>query len=209
MFRPGEHVVATEKICGATCLFTRVGQENYVSSKEHGKRGLGLVYDESNVYWQTILEYNLPWMANNIANMMNAHSVGIFGEIYGRGIRDLTYDADATNGRAGYAIFDVRVEAQAMGWWLEPHELDSVLADLEDPPPLVPRLYEGPYDEQMLFALAEGSETVSGTAAHPRAGLVVRPLHERSYPPTGARVIASFLSASYLARGDAQAAPLP
>ncbi|NDL58438.1 RNA ligase (ATP) [Phytoactinopolyspora mesophila] len=200
MFKVGEPVVATEKIHGTACLYTRVNNSDFVSSKGYAKKRRALVYSQSNLYWRTILAYNIPWVANNIANMMNAHSVGIFGEIYGKGVQDLTYGADAYSPRPGYAVFDVRVETAAMGWWLDPDELVSIMGEFEDPPPLAPRLYAGPYDEDMLFALSNGSESISRTALHLREGLVARPVRERRSALTGGRAVAKFVSPAYLTR---------
>ncbi len=207
MFKPGELVVATEKILGETCLYTRSGTSDLVSSKQHGRFGRAIRMDERELHWRAVLAYHLPWVANVIANMMKAHTVGIFGEIYGAGLpervgasrgdvsRTYSYGADATADRPGFAVFDVRVETGPLAWWLEPDELDDVMGEIEGAPPLAPRLYSGPYDEQMLMVLSCGAETVSGTARHPRAGLVVRPIRDRRCPGTEERALAAFPSA--------------
>jgi RNA ligase (TIGR02306 family) len=66
--------------------------------------------------------------------------------------------------------------------------------------PLVPRLYEGPYDIDRVLEIASGRETVSGRGLHLREGVVVRPAVERYSPVTGGRAIAKAVSPAYLTR---------
>ncbi|NED99500.1 RNA ligase (ATP) [Phytoactinopolyspora halotolerans] len=200
MFSPGERVVATEKVHGTTCIHTFSHGRHYVSSKDFGKRRMAFVRDESNLYWRAVIAHGLPRVAQEISTMMNAERVGIFGEIFGKGVQDLTYGADALDGKPGYVVFDIRVEAAAQQWWLDPDELVQVMRQLGDPVPTAPRLYAGAYNEATLLELAEGRESVSGEARHVREGLVVRPQHERRSSLTGGRTIAKFVSTAYLTR---------
>jgi hypothetical protein len=62
----------------------------------------------------------------------------------------------------------------------------------------VPRLYEGPYHVDVPTKLAEGTEQLSGTEAHLREGLVMRPAVERRSDVLGGRAIAKFVSEAYL-----------
>jgi RNA ligase (TIGR02306 family) len=64
----------------------------------------------------------------------------------------------------------------------------------------VPRLYEGPYDVDVLTKLAEGTEQLSGIEAHLGEGLVVRPAVERRSDVLGGRAIAKFVSEANLTR---------
>jgi RNA ligase (TIGR02306 family) len=66
--------------------------------------------------------------------------------------------------------------------------------------PLVPRLFEGPYDSARVLELASGRETVSGRGLHLREGVVIRPAVERYSAVTGGRAIAKAVSAAYLTR---------
>nr|WP_240760082.1 RNA ligase (ATP) [Phytoactinopolyspora endophytica] len=200
MFSPGERIVATEKIHGTACLYTLSHGREYVSSKGYGKRRLGLVRDDRNLYWRVVNAYGIPRIAQEISAMMNADRVGVFGEIYGKGVQDLTYGADALSGKPGYVVFDIRVEAALQQWWLDPDELIDVIRKLGDPLRTAPRLFDGRYDEATLRELAEGYETVSGEALHLREGLVVRPGDERRSSLTGGRAIAKFVSTAYLTR---------
>ncbi|MEW2352230.1 RNA ligase (ATP) [Spirillospora sp. NPDC029432] len=199
IFEPGEPVVATEKIHGSACLFSLVGDEGYVSSKGFGSKNLALAHNPKNLYWRAIEAYEVAAAARRIAEMFGASRVGVFGEVFGKGVQDLAYGADATGRRVGYAVFDIAVAAGVEPRrWLDPAELTAALAEVGLP--AVPVLYEGPYDEAALMELAAGRETVSGTGAHLREGLVVRPASGRHSDILGGRAIAKFVSPAYLTR---------
>ncbi|MFI1585180.1 RNA ligase (ATP) [Embleya sp. NPDC020630] len=203
LFTAGEPVVATEKIHGTACLYTyltRTG-ESFVSSKGFGARSQALVRDEHNLYWRSVLAHRLPEVAAEAAARFGAARVGVFGEVYGQGVQDLGYGAQGRSELPGSAVFDIALadESGAVRH-VDAEELADLLADLTAAPPVVPTLYAGPYDEAELLALAEGRETVSGTAAHLREGLVVRPARERYSAVVGGRAIGKIVSASYLMR---------
>ncbi|MFI0355407.1 RNA ligase (ATP) [Actinomadura sp. 9N407] len=219
IFEAGEPVVATEKIHGTACLYSLVldgdgsggdgsggegdgGEkdgEEFVSSKGFGSRNMALVHNPQNLYWRAIESYGVADAARRIAEMFGAGRVGVFGEVFGRGVQDLSYGANGTSEQLGYAVFDIKV---AVGVdpprWLNPDELTEVLD--KTGLPAVPVLYEGPYDEAALIELASGRETVSGTAEHLREGLVVRSADGRYSPVTAGRAIAKFVSPAYLTR---------
>ncbi len=197
IFEPGEPVVLTEKIHGTACLLTHVAGDGrtYVSSKGFGAKGLALREDPRNLYWRAVHAHGLPAVAERLAARLGATRVGLFGEVYGSGVQDLAYGADARREAIGYALFDVSAEIDGEVRWLDPAE---VLEPGEVP--LVPRLYEGPYDLDAVLAHASGTETVSGRAAHLREGVVVRPAAERYSPVTGGRAVAKAVSPAYLTR---------
>jgi hypothetical protein len=62
-----------------------------------------------------------------------------------------------------------------------------------------PLLYAGPFEPESVLALAEGAETVSGTRAHLREGIVIRTQTPRESEEIG-RVVLKFVGASYLTR---------
>ncbi|WP_433171376.1 RNA ligase (ATP) [Actinoallomurus sp. CA-150999] len=195
IFEPGEQVTATEKVHGTACLFTLIGGESFVSSKGFGAKRLGIAHNPHNLYWRAIEAYGVPAEATRIAEHFGADRVGIFGEVFGRRVQDLTYGADATAERPGYAIFDAAIEVGGTLRWLSSGELRDLVTL-----PTVPLLYEGPYDETALLELANGRETVSGKELHIREGLVVRPARERYSAVVGGRAIAKFVSGAYLTR---------
>ncbi|MFF0752139.1 RNA ligase (ATP) [Streptomyces sp. NPDC004267] len=198
VFAPGEPVVLTEKLHGTACLVTYLAGERrtVVSSKGFGAKGLALVEDARNLYWRAVRDHRLPAVAARLAERLGATRVGLFGEVFGDGVQDLAYGANArAEGQVGYALFDVAAEIDGQVRWLDPAE---VLEPGELP--LVPRLYTGPYDVDTVLALASGRETVSGRELHLREGVVIRPVAERYSPVTGGRAIAKAVSPAYLTR---------
>ena len=196
IFEPGEPVVLTEKLHGSACLLTYVADEErvYVSSKGFGAKSLALKEDPRNLYWRAVRGHGVAEAAARVAARLGARRVGIFGEVYGAGVQDLTYGADGRGDTLGYAVFDVSAEIGGAVRWLDPAEvLDGEL-------PLVPRLFEGPYDGERVLGIASGRETVSGRGLHLREGVVIRPAVERYSPVTGGRAIAKAVSGAYLTR---------
>ncbi|MEV0207613.1 RNA ligase (ATP) [Streptomyces sp. NPDC050788] len=196
IFAPGEDVVLTEKLHGSACLLTYLADEDrvHVSSKGFGAKSLALKEDPRNLYWRAVHGHGVAEVAVGLAKRLGARRVGIFGEVYGAGVQDLTYGADGRRESLGYAAFDVSAEIDGTVHWLNPAEL------LDGRLPLVPRLYEGPYDIKRVLSIANGRETVSGRELHLREGVVIRPATERYSPVTGGRAIAKAVSPAYLTR---------
>ncbi|MFE9677952.1 RNA ligase (ATP) [Streptomyces sp. NPDC006259] len=196
VFTAGEPVILTEKLHGSACLVTYVADEGrvYVSSKGFGAKSLALKEDPLNLYWRAVRGHGVAEAAARLAERLGARRVGIFGEVYGAGVQDLTYGADGRRDTLGYAVFDVSAEIGGAVRWLD---AESALGGEL---PLVPRLFEGPYDSARVLELAGGRETVSGRGLHLREGVVIRPAVERHSPVTGGRAIAKAVSAAYLTR---------
>ncbi|ALV36681.1 RNA ligase (ATP) [Streptomyces sp. CdTB01] len=196
VFAPGEAVVLTEKLHGSACLLTYAADEGrvYVSSKGFGAKSLALKEDPRNLYWRAVHGHGVAEVAKRLAGRLGARRVGIFGEVYGAGVQDLTYGADGRRESLGYAVFDVCAEVDGAVRWLDAAEL------LDGELPLVPRLYEGPYDVERVLEIASGRETVSGRGLHLREGVVIRTAVERHSPVTGGRAIAKAVSPAYLTR---------
>ncbi|MFD7992884.1 RNA ligase (ATP) [Streptomyces mexicanus] len=196
IFAAGEPVVLTEKLHGSACLLTHHAEDGrvQVSSKGFGARSLALKEDPRNLYWRAVRGHGVAEAAARLAERLGARRVGVFGEVYGAGVQDLTYGADGRRDTLGYAVFDVAAEIDGTVRWLDAAEL------LGDELPLVPRLYEGPYDVEKVLEFASGRETVSGRELHLREGVVIRPAVERHSPVTGGRAIAKAVSPAYLTR---------
>ncbi|BAC74316.1 2'-5' RNA ligase [Streptomyces avermitilis] len=196
IFTPGEPVVLTEKLHGTACLVTYLADEDrvHVSSKGFGAKSLALKEDPRNLYWRAVHGHGVAQAAARLAERLGARRVGIFGEVYGAGVQDLTYGADGRRDTLGYAVFDVSADIDGEVRWLDAADrLDGEL-------PLVPRLYEGPYDIERVLETASGRETVSGHGLHLREGVVIRSATERRSPVTGGRAIAKAVSPAYLTR---------
>lgn len=201
IFEPGEAVVLTEKLHGSACLLTYCreaeGGRVQVSSKGFGAKSLALKEDPRNLYWRAVRGHGVPEAAARLAERLGARRVGIFGEVYGAGVQDLTYGADGRRETLGYAVFDVSAEIDGTVRWLDAAELAQLL---DGELPLVPRLDEGPYDVERVLEVASGRETVSGSGLHLREGVVIRPAVERYSAVTGGRAIAKAVSPAYLTR---------
>lgn len=198
IFEPGDPVSVTEKLHGSACCLTYDAETGalHVTSKGLGAQRLALKESELNLYWRAVLGHGLPAVAARLADRLGARRVGIYGEVYGSGVQDLGYGADAhAQGAPGYAAFDVCVaEADGRARWLD------VFALLEGEAPLVPKLYEGPFDLARVLELAQGAETVSGRGLHLREGVVVRTTEDRYSDLLGGRAIAKVVSDAYLTR---------
>ncbi|MGN9816940.1 RNA ligase (ATP) [Streptomyces sp. SD11] len=196
IFAPGEDVVLTEKLHGTACLLTYFAGDGrvQVSSKGFGARRLALKEDPRNLYWRAVHGHGVAAVAARLAERLGARRVGVFGEVYGAGVQDLTYGADGRRETIGYAVFDVSAEIDGEVRWLD--AADLLTGEL----PLVPRLYTGPYDIGRVLELASGRETVSGQGIHLREGVVIRPATERYSPVTGGRAVAKAVSPAYLTR---------
>ncbi|MEV5878210.1 RNA ligase (ATP) [Streptomyces sp. NPDC052101] len=196
IFAPGEPVVLTEKLHGSACLLTYVAEEGrvYVSSKGFGAKSLALKEDPRNLYWRAMRGHGVAEAAARLCARLGATRVGIFGEVYGAGVQDLSYGADGRRETLGYAAFDVSAEIDGTVRWLDAAQL------LEGELPVVPRLYAGPYDIERVLEFASGRETVSGRGLHLREGVVIRPAVERYSAVTGGRAIAKAVSPAYLTR---------
>ncbi|MFD7588059.1 RNA ligase (ATP) [Kitasatospora sp. NPDC059811] len=196
VFEPGEPVVLTEKLHGSCCLmtYTAATGEVQVSSKGIGAQGLSLVEDERNLYWRAVRAYDLPAVAARLAERLGAERVGVFGEVFGAGVQDLTYGASGRAELPGYAVFDVSALVDGQLRWYSAAEL------LDGELPLVPELWRGPFDPETVLAFAQGEETVSGRELHLREGVVVRPVTERWSLVVGGRAIAKVVGDAYLTR---------
>jgi RNA ligase (TIGR02306 family) len=196
IFESGEMVVASEKVHGTCCLTTVTADgQTLVTSKGFSAKGLAIAESESNLYWRAVKAHRVAEVAAKVLTVLGANRVGIFGEVYGRGVQDLGYNVNA-GVTPGYAVFDISVDVPGVGViWLNQELVLEMAGGLQ----VVPTLYRGPYDEATLLDVAEG-QTVIGAGAHIREGIVVRPVVERRSEVLGGRAIAKFVSEKYLMR---------
>lgn len=196
VFEPGDPVTVTEKIHGTACALTYHAATGavQVTSKGLGAQYLALKESEGNLYWRAVRGHGLVGTAAALAERLGADRVAIYGEVYGKGVQDLGYGAEAGTEVPGFAAFDVRADIGGKVRWLDPAGL------LDGELPLVPRLFEGPFDLEAILALAQGTETVSGRGLHIREGVVVRTAADKYSPVLGGRAIAKVVSDAYLTR---------
>lgn len=204
VFKPGEPVVATEKVHGTCCLYTydaETGQE-WVSSKGFGGKNLALKPSEANLYWRAVRQYKLREVARGIAYSDGVKVIGLFGEVYGKGVQDLHYGADAGRDETlGYVLFDVKIVLESgQSFWVIPERVEQI--SRLGAVPMVPMVYRGPYDYALLNAFANVKESKLDPETL-REGVVVRSVVERHSDVLGGRAIAKFVSDAYLERKGA------
>jgi RNA ligase (TIGR02306 family) len=197
LLQQGEPIYVTEKIHGTCGLLGTYQGEHYVSSKGMSDRHLALAYDDANLYWLAARQCNVHTAVEAVFG--TDRCVEVFAEVYGTHtpngtkVQDLAYNA-ALGLRL--AVFDIAVNREFLPY------PEAIAATERLGLAFVPVLYHGPFDQALVLALAEGSETVSGTSAHMREGIVIRPEVPRESEEIG-RVILKHVSAAYLTRtGD-------
>lgn len=175
----GEDVSITEKIHGANFRTGNLSRTDVQFPVDYeilvGSHKTNLVENPYNVYWKVALRYNL--------NVILEPNMILYGEIYGYGIQKLTYNLKDID----VVFFDLKVN----GRYVNTHDF-KVFCKKHDLP-MVPVLYEGPWDNS-LMDLANGNSTI---ASHIREGIVIKPLIER-YDRQVGRVVMKHLSEKYL-----------
>jgi RNA ligase (TIGR02306 family) len=198
IFRPGEPVIANEKIHGTTLCATWVSEsaELFVSSK--GLAAQRLAFDESqnNAYWRAVRIFDIGGLLRDLVGPTNVTRISLYAEVYGTGVQDLHYGATDEN-LPGLAVFDIAVDEAYDSYWLT----QALVRDIcfYNRLKYAPVLYEGGYDYEVLAALAEG-HTSLGNGMHLREGLVVRSVPERHSTVVNGRAIAKFVGNGYLSR---------
>lgn len=141
--------------------------------------------------------YVMPLRMESVQNLLRdifdatgARAVIIFGEIYGW-VQSLRYGHG--KGRISFRAFDISVDGRMMDW-------DDVVAVCEKHGvEMVPVLYRGPFDPDVLRELSGGSTTVGGD--HIREGVVCHPVVEK-ISKWGHRAIVKRISDQYRQKAD-------
>ncbi len=175
ILQEGENVVLTEKLHGACFRAVHDGERLWVGSRKQIKKDV-----EGSVFWLAAKQAQLTEKLAKHPNII------FFGEVYGS-VQDLKYDVKGVHFRC-FDTFDTKL--MKYNDWCETAKLCSEL-DI----PLVPILYEGPWNND-LKSFAEGNSTL---AKHVREGFVVKPLRERYHRNVG-RVILKLVGEGYLLR---------
>ncbi len=107
-----------------------------------------------------------------------------------------------------FRVFDIYVGAPGKGTYLNGPQVNDIVIEMNKVAngtvqiEYVPELYRGPFDKKVLAEYTDGKETASGTEAHMREGVVIRPVVERRDDDIG-RVILKSVSEKYPLRKDA------
>lgn len=207
IFEDGEEVVFTEKLHGTFCAITAVpeneGSDDYfnrrvfVASKGCVADGYAFKTTNENFYNKHAVEDGLIEVAILLSNRFGK-IVRILGELFGCGIQDLHYGFQS-KGQTAFRVFAICIGDRNEPEYLSDYALDLVLEELELK--RVPKLYRGPFSQEVLEKYTSGKETFSGKETNIREGLVVIPAierHEDGLP--GRRVILKSVSPEYLTR---------
>ena len=205
-----ERVVITEKIHGTNARFCYRGGRLWVGSHKvmrgrtpHRlllaltqaklklfdvlgiKHRAHILNTAGDVWWECVKQYDLERKLATVPGYV------VYGEIYGQGVQDLTYDSPI--GRK-FRVFDV-LDTKT-GRYLDHEALVGFAHSLGLA--TVPVLYCGTFAEGLL-SLAEGKSTL---APHVREGIVIRPLREKFDRTTG-RVALKHVGEGYYLRNEA------
>ena len=203
LFEDGEIVVATEKLHGTNCQIGYVPNLNndelffdgnlYVGSKGMSAKGLVMknnAANDGNVYVRTLRGLIDQGFGDKIRDLSVAYGGGVirvFGEVYGKGVQDLAYGTTTPQ----FAVFDIQIDGQYVTYKSR-LELAEQLGL-----PLVPVLYEGPFDREALVVHRDGKDSISGTCV--REGIVIVARDGGRHPNHG-RKIGKWISPDYLTR---------
>lgn len=206
IFVEGDFVVITEKIHGSNF---RCGNLLIVDNKDQP-----LFYRIRSWFKRNILKqkYEFVWGSHNVQithhenrnsyygddiwgkivakyHLMNIvpEDMIIYGEIYGKGVQDLTYDLDDIE----LVIFDIKKNGQYLPW------IDVCQFCLVYGLPYVPELYVGKFDEKILNDLTIGNSRIAPDQI--REGVVVKSFHEENHPRLGRKILKS-INPDYLLR---------
>jgi len=203
ILKPGDPVVITEKIHGTNFragyipihvrnLWDRVrawfygGYEFVYGSRNvqlagiaRKKRGPYRGYYSQDVYGKIAEKYKL-------GEILDKDFI-IYGEIYGKGIQDLTYGLDDID----LVVFDIKYKDK----YLDHADMVAICQKLKLP--TAPVLYIGEWDKDLHLRHTDGKSIL---APHQiREGVVVRPTTEKNHPRLG-RLILKSISTDYLLR---------
>lgn len=223
LLQDGEEVVFTEKIHGTWCCIGVLAPEHshpvygdvIITSKGLSSQGLAFkLFDAENPERGNPNSNNLYVRTESATNMVQrikehcayyldqGMSVYVLGEVFGRGVQDLSYGASADHDEnIGFRVFDIYVGSPRTpnSRYLDHESLELVTSSLGLK--RVPVLYRGPFSKEVLLQYTDGKESVTGKGAHIREGVVVRPVKERRSDLIG-RVQLKSVSEHYLLRKD-------
>lgn len=156
LIQPGEHVIITEKIHGANARYVYQDGIFYM-----GSRTRWLKPDGDHIWARAASPEVRGWCAEN-------PGVVLYGEVYGP-VQSLKYGLTQPK----FAAF----AATNQGFWEDQGKLldDLAIGGVQ----FAPILYEGPFDENIMKALAERDSVISAKPGQIMEGVVIVPAVER------------------------------
>lgn len=190
--QPGEDVVITEKLHGSQAIYylhLPTG-ERFVTSKGFLGRGLCLVQNEKNAYWQNAASiWNMIERSVDSGLIPPDASVQVFAELVPCQGGAWTY---GVKGGTTVLVFDMRVNGISVPYDKLAPEWGAAW---------VPVIYRGPFAAEQARGLREGMEQVSGKQLHIREGVVVRPYVDRR-ASDGRRLALKLINPKYKETGE-------
>lgn len=165
VFRPGELVVATEKIHGCNARYAWRDGRFWVGSRSHWKK------EGDNVWWASFTDAMRDFVRMN-------PGLTLFGEVYGKVQSKFPYDAPGGQKFVAFDIFDWDTDR-----WVNHDDALEMLQ--RNSIPCVPEVYRGPFDYDHLKSLAEGPSVLAPGAVPCREGIVIKALPEKYSPILG------------------------
>jgi RNA ligase (TIGR02306 family) len=180
----------TEKIHGTNSRVGLIDNEFMCGSHKCSMKSLDKL-EHPSIYWNPLTS-NMKDMLRCISD--GGKNVIAFGEIYGSKVQFMDY---GRFGADGYALFDISVDGTYLNWDQIVYYTTRFCI------PLVPLLYTGPFDYEVVEQLVDG-DTIIGDKVHMRSafkgreGVVITPLTETFSPILGGRLILKAVSVDYL-----------
>jgi RNA ligase (TIGR02306 family) len=195
MFSENDEVVITEKIHGMNASYCVINGAIKVMSRKvcfERDRPASILNEDignqTNIFYHIYDKYGLEDHLKYYADI--GANVVIRGEVFGKGVQDLTYGLDGADFRA----FDVQLE---IGKYLDFDEMEGFCSDHDIP--VVPTLYRGKYDKDLATHLAEQNSTIYETQMS--EGIVIRDPREVTEKNQHRRVL-KLVSKRYLSKDD-------
>ncbi len=181
VFVPGEMVTVSEKLHGCNFRAIHDGTRLWVGSHRTWKR------PDSNDIWNRVAKaYNLE------ERLSRCPMIGLYGEVYGD-VQDLKYGASSR--QLELAIFDAYAASSSKKRFV--HNEETALLCRREGLPMVPVLYEGPFNPALIEPLANGKTNLGG--GHIREGIVIKSAYEQDHPQLGRKIL-KLVSENYLLR---------
>lgn len=204
VFEDGDEVVITEKIHGCNSrfgnlpidlsfggFFTKIknrvktwftGGYEFVYGSHNVQLGIAKRKEDLNsndVWTKMVKKYQL--------NKIIPKDYLVYGEIYGKGIQDLTYGLEDID----LVVFDIKYKGEYLSW----NEVEELCKKFGLQ--TVPVLYKGQYNKDLLPTYTDGKSTICATQI--REGCVIKPIKETNHGRVGRKILKS-VSENYLMR---------
>lgn len=198
IFKDGDDVIITEKIHGSNWRAGNLrrgtrGFWNWLLGRLFGE--FEFVYGSHNVQLDAFKARRSFYKGNPYGQIVEKYRIKdvvppgytVYGEIYGKGIQDLTYGFEEVE----LAVFDVMKDGEYLSW---PEMKDFCKARSL---PTVPVLFVGQFSQDVLAAHTRGYSRLCPSQI--REGCVVRSISEDRHMKIGRKILKS-ISEDYLTR---------